>query len=330
MSKTNEYRNTIKWGIIGCGNVTEQKSGPAYSKIPGFELFAVMRRDAEKAKDYAFRHNVPHYFSEADTLINHPEVDAVYIATPPDTHEFYALKVAEAGKPCCIEKPMAVNYQECLQIIRAFDEKELPLFVAYYRRSLPRFNQIKTWIDNVEIGEIRHVSWYLSKSPSPTDLARVYNWRTDVKIAPGGYFEDLASHGLDLFAYYFGEITSVNGISLNQQKLYTANDAVVASWLHKSGVTGSGTWNFGSFERDDKVEIIGSKGKIQFAVFEDLPLQLINGKGTQEVFVEHPENIQFHHVQNMKEHLAGEIIHPSSGQSAAQTNWVMDKILNVI
>ncbi|HRE77141.1 MAG TPA: Gfo/Idh/MocA family oxidoreductase [Flavobacterium sp.] len=327
MSEINNSNKTVKWGIIGCGDVTERKSGPAYSKTEGFELFAVMRRDAEKVKDYALRHNVPHYFSNADELINHPEINAVYIATPPDTHKFYALKVAQAGKICCIEKPMAVDYHECEEILKAFDEKKLPLFVAYYRRSLPRFNQIKEWIDTDEIGKIRHISWYLSKTPSPIDLAQTYNWRTDAKIAPGGYFEDLASHGLDLFAHYFGEIKSVNGISLNQQKLYSAKDAIVANWLHESGVTGSGTWNFGSFERKDKVEIIGSKGKIEFAVFDEEPLLLTNQNGTKEIFIEHPENIQLYHVQNVRDHLLGVINHPSLGKYAAQTNWVMDKIV---
>lgn len=330
MSEINNLNKIVKWGIIGCGDVTERKSGPAYSKTEDFELFAVMRRDTQKAKDYALRHNVPHYFSNADELINHPEIDAVYIATPPDTHKFYALKVAQAGKTCCIEKPMAVNYQECQEILNAFEDKDLPVFVAYYRRSLPRFHQIKHWLEKGEIGEIRHISWYLSKTPSPIDLANTYNWRTDSKIAPGGYFEDLASHGLDLFAYYFGEITSVNGISLNQQKLYSAKDAIVANWRHDSGVTGSGTWNFGSFERKDKVEIIGSKGKIEFAIFDEAALLLTNQNGTKEVFIEHPENIQLFHVQNMRNHLIGKSSHPSLGKYAAQTNWVMDKILGVI
>lgn len=129
---------TVKWGIIGCGNVTEVKSGPAYQITDGFELVAVMRRNFDLAKDYAKRHNVPRYYNDADALINDPEVDAVYIATPPDTHHYYAMKVAQANKICCIEKPMAPSYVECLEITNTFKTKGLPLFVAYYRRSLPR------------------------------------------------------------------------------------------------------------------------------------------------------------------------------------------------
>lgn len=326
MSDQNTYPDTIRWGIIGCGDVTERKSGPAYQKTEGFQLTAVMRRDGDKAADYAKRHNVPNYYTDADALINDPEIDAVYIATPPDTHKYYGLKVAAAGKPCCIEKPMAPTYEECVAITNAFAEKELPLFVAYYRRSLPRFKQLKEWIENGKIGETRHISWHLCKPASEVDLSGEYNWRTDSQIATGGYFDDLASHGLDLFTWLSGNIKEVNGISLNQQGYYSAKDAIAASWLHESGVTGTGSWNFGSSLREDKVAIYGSKGKIEFSVFEEQPIKLINEQGTIELTIEHPENIQLYHVQNMREHLIGNAQHPSTGLTASHTNWVMDRI----
>jgi 1,5-anhydro-D-fructose reductase (1,5-anhydro-D-mannitol-forming) len=325
-----EYPEVIRWGIIGCGDVTERKSGPAYQKTKGFALHAVMRRDAAKAADYAVRHGVPKHYSDAGVLINDPDIDAVYIATPPDTHAYYALKVAAAGKPCCIEKPMAPSYADCLAICNAFKTKGLPLFVAYYRRSLPRFNLAKAWIEEGDIGIVRHVSWHLSRRPSAIDLLDEYNWRTDSKIAAGGYFDDLASHGLDLFNYLFGNVTDVSGVSGNQQGLYSAKDAIAASWLHESGVTGTGSWNFGSFERADRVEIIGSKGKIEFAIFEEVPLVLTTSSGSQEVVIEHPENIQLYHVHAMREHLAGNAKHPSTGLSGAHTSWFMDKILGTL
>ena len=316
-----------KWGIIGCGNVTELKSGPAYQKVAGFQLHAVMRRDVEKAKDYAFRHGVPKFYNDADNLINDPEIDAVYIATPPDTHAFYALKVAEAGKICCIEKPMAPSYEESVLVNNAFAEKNLPLFVAYYRRSLPRFEQIKTWIETGKIGTVRHISWHLSKPANDIDVSKAYNWRTDVKIAYGGYFDDLASHGMDLFVHFLGDIEIANGTAVNQQKLYTAMDAVTGFWVHKSGVTGSGSWNFGTEKREDTVQIYGSKGKITFSVFDENLIVLEYGNQKESLIIEHPENIQLFHVQNMKNHLSNKSIHPSTGSTAVHTGWVLDKIL---
>ncbi len=322
-----ENKDSIRWGIIGCGNVTEVKSGPAYQIIEGFELFGVMRRNLDKAEDYAKRHKVPFYTDDANALIQHPEIDAIYIATPPDTHKLYGLQVATAGKPCCIEKPMAPNYAESLAIYKAFKEKDIPLFLAYYRRSLPRFLKIKEWLSESMIGEVRHIKWYKSRTPSPLDVSGEYNWRTDAKIAPAGYFDDLASHGLDLFIFLLGDIVKANGFATNQQGLYSAYDAVSGSWMHKNGVMGSGSWNFGANETKDKVEIFGSKGEIRFSVLGEEPIELITPKKKESLVIPHPKHLHEFHVLNMKLHLAGKEIHPSTGESGLHTSLVMSKIL---
>lgn len=319
--------NKIRWGIIGCGKVTEVKSGPAYNQVNGFEIVAVMRRNLELAKDYAKRHRIKDFYNDADQLINATNLDAVYIATPPDTHHYYALKVAKAGKICCIEKPMAPSHEECLDINNAFQSKGIPLYVAYYRRSLPRFEKIKSLIDDNKIGEIRHISWELSKPVNEIDMSKTYNWRTDSNIAYGGYFDDLASHGLDLFIYLLGNISDVFGISTNQQALYSAKDAISATWLHNKGITGSGFWNFGTYTHKDKVEIIGNKGKITFSVFEQDPIILETLNEQKEFTIDNPKHIQFYHVENMRKDIDGLLEHPSKGDSAAHTAWVMDKIL---
>ncbi|OWY30173.1 Gfo/Idh/MocA family protein [Herbaspirillum robiniae] len=319
--------SALRWGIIGCGAVTERKSGPAYQQTPGFELAAVMRRDAALAADYAQRHGVPRWFDDAEALIRDPGIDAVYIATPPDSHLHYALKVAAAGKPCCVEKPMAPSHAECLAMLDAFDKAGLPLFVAYYRRSLPRFEQVRAWLAEGRIGAPRHIHWQLARTPGPDDLAGHYRWRTDARIAPGGYFDDLASHGLNLFSHFFGEVAQADGSSANQQGLYTACDAVSAAWRYRSGVTGSGSWHFGSFERADRVEITGSAGKITFSVFDEHALQLSTADGGERLEIPHPQHIQQHHVANMRTHLQGGARHPSCGDSAAHTAWMMDRIL---
>lgn len=321
----------MNWGFIGCGSVTEIKSGPAYQNTNGFNVVAVMRRDAEKLNDYAKRHNIKTTYTNADDLINDSSIDAIYIATPPDTHKYYALKVAKSGKPCCIEKPLSPSYAESLEIQNAFQEKNIPLFVAYYRRSLPRFLKVKEWLDNNYIGEIRHISAHLNKPASEIDLSKSYNWRTDVNIAPAGYFDDLASHGLDLFTYFLGNIKDAKGISLNQQKLYTSKDTVTASWLHENGITGSGVWNFGCDSHLDKVTIYGNKGTITFSVFHDNPIILKSESKEEKLFIENPKHIQQYHVENMRNYLVGDLnVHPSTGKTALHTSWVMSKILGEI
>ncbi len=318
----------IRWGIIGCGNVTEIKSGPAYQLTEGFETIAVMRRHLEKAKDYAQRHHVKKFYDDADALINDKDVDAVYIATPPDSHKFYALKVANAGKPCCIEKPITPNYQDSLDIVNAFNSSKTPLFTSYYRRSLPRFLKIKNWLDNKEIGEIRHINWLFCKPKNHLDVSKSYNWRTDPNIATGGYFDDLASHGLDLFAYLLGNFKDAHGICKNQQNLYGAYDTVTACWVHKNNITGSGSWNFGAQKRIDQVTIIGSNGEISFSVFTENPILLNNGNKNEELFIENPKHIQLFHIKGLRDELVlNKYKHPSTGTTATHTSWVMDKIL---
>ena len=322
---------TYHWGIIGCGNVTEVKSGPAYQQTEGFRLAAVMRRDEAKLKDYARRHGIEKGYTDAKALINDPDIDAVYIATPPDTHRLYALKVAAAGKPCCVEKPLAPSYADSLAVYEAFAAKGLPLFVAYYRRSLPRFEQVHTWLREERIGTVRHVNWVLHQAPSELDLAGTDNWRTDAEVAPGGYFDDLASHGLDLFTYLLGDIEQVSGVSLNQQGLYSAKDALSAAWLHAGGVTGAGSWNFGCDRKVDRVEIYGSQGEIEFSVFEDNPVVLDTEAGRESIRIDHPATVQLPHVRNMARQLLGEdYMHSSTGKSALHTSWVMDRILGQI
>lgn len=320
-------KTPIRWGFIGCGAVTEVKSGPAYRMTDGFEVSMVMRRDIDKAKDYARRHNIPNYTNNATELIESPLVDAVYIATPPDTHKLYALQVAKAGKPCCVEKPMAPSYQDSLAVYQAFEKKNLPLFIAHYRRSLPRFNKVRQWLNEDLIGAVRHVRWHLGKPPNELDISGNYNWRTDPKIAPGGYFDDLASHGLDLFSYFFGKVKEAQGFAKNQMGLYKTYDAIVGNWVYENGITGQGSWNFGTSEREDVVEIYGSKGKITFSVFGEEPIQLITQEKTESLFIENPRHIQQYHVENIKKHLFGEAAHPSMGADGLHISWVMDKIL---
>jgi len=317
----------LRWGIIGCGAVTEVKSGPPYQLTSGFSLDAVMRRDLQKAEDYAKRHGVPHFYKDVENIINNPEIDAVYIATPPDTHKLYGLMVAKAGKPCCIEKPLAPSYEDGVAIVKAFKAKNVPLFVAYYRRSLPRFLQVEKWLKEDKIGEIRHINWSFSKPANDVDLSKTYNWRTDAKIAPGGYFDDLASHGLDLFAYLLGNFKEVSGMSLNQQGLYSAKDAITATWMHENGITGTGSWNFGAFKRADSVTLIGSKGTIRFSVFKEEAVILENVDGIEELFIENPKHVQQYHVANLRADLIDGIPHPSTGDTALHTSWVMSQIL---
>ena len=217
----------INWGIIGCGDVTELKSGPAFNKVEHSRLVAVMRRDAVKAADYARRHGVPKWYSDGDLLINDPDVNAVYIATPPNTHASYAIAAMRAGKPVYVEKPMARTYQECQEMIRVSKETNMPLFIAYYRRTLPGFLKVKELLDKGAIGKPLTVNIRLHKAYGEMDQdPSAQHWHVDPEISGGGHFYDLASHQFDYLDFLFGPVTEVVGIAQNLAGLYRAEDTV--------------------------------------------------------------------------------------------------------
>ena len=281
---------TIRWGIIGCGDVTEVKSGPALYKTPDSELVAVMRRDADKARDYAARHSVPKWYDQADALIGDPAVNAVYIATPPDTHAYYTAQVAQAGKPVYVEKPMARNHGECLAMIDACRQAGVPLFVAYYRRALPAFLKVKSLVEEGAIGAVRFASIALCQpaSEDPDDLP----WRVVPEISGGGYFFDLASHQLDFLDFLLGPIAHASGHATNQAKLYQAEDAVTASFAFESGALGAGVWNFAADQHCDRIDIVGDKGRVAFSTFAFTPVELTTNAGIQAFAIDPPQHVQ--------------------------------------
>ena len=234
----------ISWGIIGCGNVTEVKSGPAFNKVKGSRLIAVMRRNPSLAEDYALRHNVPYFYSKADDLINDKNINAIYVATPPSTHAEYAIASIKAGKPVYIEKPMALNYTECLNINKASEKYKVPVFVAYYRRALPGFLKVKTLVENNSIGRVLFIQIQLFKSPSEDEMRGKLPWRVDPEISGGGHFFDLASHQLDYLDFLFGPIQKVKSIVVNQAGLYKAEDFVAAEFVFPDNIVGTGIWCF--------------------------------------------------------------------------------------
>lgn len=319
----------VSWGIIGCGNVTELKSGPAFSKVPHSTLLAVMRRDGEKAADYARRHLVPRWYTDAGQLINDPDINAIYVATPPDTHASYAIAAMRAGKPVYVEKPMARNFDECLEMLKVADETGMPLFVAYYRRTLPAFLKVKELIGDGAIGQPLTINIRLHKAAGEKDSNKEQqSWHIDPMVGGGGYFYDLASHQFDFLDFLFGPITSVQGIATNQAGYYKAEDTVSASFAFETGITGTGSWCFvvSRGAEEDIIEITGSKGKLSLSCFQHGELLLTTADGTKSFSFQNPENISHHLIRQVVETLRGEGDCISTGHSAARTSWVLDQI----
>lgn len=321
--------DTIRWGIIGCGNVCEVKSGPGFRLAEGSALTAVMRRDGAKAEDYATRHGVARWTTDANEIIEADDVDAVYVASPVGDHMDYALQTAAVGKPCYVEKPMARSRAECVRMVEAFEQAGQPLFVAYYRRGLPRFNHVKQLIADGTIGKVTSVS-LTHKGAAFRNVDRSnLPWRVVAERSGGGLYFDLASHALDVVDYMLGPLTQVQGSAANIASDHDVEDVVSMSFAFAEDAParqarGMGLWNFASDKGDDRIIISGTEGQIELATFGHHRVTL--QRGGDETITEHPDpkHIQQPLIQSMVDQLRGKGACPSTGVSAARTAAVMD------
>lgn len=323
--------NYLKWGFIGCGEVTELKSGPAFSEVEGSSVVAVMSRTEERARTYAIKHGVPRWYTDAQELINDPEVNAVYVATPPSSHATYAIMAMKAGKPVYVEKPLASSYEDCARVNRVSEETGMPCFVAYYRRYLPYFQKVKDIVNSGQIGKMVNVNVRFATPPREMDYGKdgKLPWRLQTDIAGGGYFYDMAPHQFDLLQDMFGVIVEARGICANRGGLYEAEDSVSACFEFENGLPGSGSWCFVAHEsaQEDRIELVGDRGSVSFSVFDYKPIKLHTSEGTETISVPNPPYVQFPIIKKVIEHLQGLNMCSCTSVSATPTNWALDRIL---
>ncbi len=315
----------IRWGIIGVGSVCEVKSGPGFYKNPNSQLLAVMRRDLEKARDFAARHKVPLWYDNADALLNNPDIDAVYIATPPAQHKDYALAALAAGKDVYIEKPVTLNADECKQLIAAAAQSNNKVCVAHYRRALPFFVHIGELLRAGAIGTPLLARIEMLR-PAPETPYNDDNWRLNPAVSGGGLFHDLAPHQLDLLLHWFGGVQTASGIALNQRQLSAADD-LVQGWAQlASGLVVQGRWHFAlaPMHKRDQGEIIGTLGSIHFSFFGDAALQLIDSNGERTITLSHPEHVQQPLIEQVNDYFRGNGANPCSLQDALAVMELMD------
>jgi predicted dehydrogenase len=318
--------DTIRWGIVGCGKVTEVKSGPGFSKVPGSSIAMVMRRDAALAEDYARRHGVPRWTTDADALIADPGVDAVYVATPVGLHLEYALKICAAGKPCYVEKPMARNTTEAEAMVAAFRRADLPLFVAYYRRGLPRFLKVKQLIADGAIGVLTNVS-YRCASPHHRRTGDL-PWRLKAEESGGGLFMDIGCHTLDVLDFITGPLHAVQGGAANVASDHAVEDSVAMAFRLASGGLGTASWDFASDQHEELILFSGTEGRVTISTFGQEPVKLERGKESEFFDLPNPVHVQQPLIATIVGQLQGKGACPSTGETALRTTRVMDAVLD--
>jgi predicted dehydrogenase len=322
----------INWGIIGCGDVTEIKSGPAFYKVAGSSLYAVMRRDATKAADYAARHHVPVFYTDALQLIQDVNVQAIYIATPPNLHEQYALAAIDAGKPVYVEKPMTLNADSAKKMTAYANQKGVKLVVAHYRNAQPIFLKVKQLLADNTIGEVHTAQIdYSRKAPTATELQHPsMAWRLDPKQSGGGLFHDLAPHQLGLMQFFFGDSLHCKGFSSNHNKAIRADDLVTGMALFNHNIHFFGNWDFNAAPHLEKdvCFIRGTKGSIEFSVFNNTQIRLsIHNKAVEEIDFDPLPHVQQPMIERVVQYFKGNGENPCSPESAVSVMQMMDSFV---
>lgn len=317
----------IKWGLIGCGNVVEKKSGPAFNTTKNSSIYAVMRRDITKAKESAEKLGAEKYYDNVDNLLADNEINAVYIATPPGLHLEQAVKCCKAKKPTYIEKPFARNYQEAMQIIKMFEDENIPLYVAHYRRALPKFIKIKEILQSGKLGKICELDFRLNRRYNYEEIHNT--WLYNTELSGGGKFYDIAPHSIDIMVYLLGNFIEINGIATNNNKEYDVEDMVVMSFKTDTGVIGTANFNSLALDKKDKMIIYGTKGKIEFSIHGDNAILITTNEGEEKIEIDNPKIIQENMIKEVVNSLMnGQHLHTCTGREALETYRIMDIVLD--
>jgi predicted dehydrogenase len=309
----------VRWGVIGPGDVVERKSGPALQDVTGSQLLAVAGRSPARAADFARRHGVPRCYATPAELLADADVDAVYVATPPGSHREYAVAAAEAGKHVYVEKPMARTGAECDSMIVASERAGVDLYVAYYRRALPRFVAAEQAIADGMIGQLRSVDvrlWQVRHGDG--------GWRLDPATSGGGLFLDLGSHTLDWLDHAVGPLQLV----ASEVDGGPAESRVDVALATVTGLPVTGQWRFDASEHVDEIAIHGSEGTLRMSTFgTDAP---VLGDGAHEVTLSSgppPAVVQEPLIANVVDAIRGDAEPLSTGRSAARTSHLIDAVL---
>ena len=299
----------IGWGMIGCGDVTEQKNGPGLYLANRSRLVGVANRTRARAEDWVRRHGAGRVYESAEALLAEPAVDIVYVATTPDCHKKYAIACAEAGKHCYLEKPIALSYREAEEIQAAFQKSGTKIFVAHYRRGMTRYKEIKRLLDSGAIGKVRGMQMLRTQRQTAEERrpeTAEKPWRVQRGISGGSHFFEGDIHILDLSVFLVGPADNFRLEALNETGFYEGADAVSLSACTETGVLISGLWCYAAYRKLDRVIIFGDKGSITFQYGQnDGPVTIETEDGVKEIrpFV-HP-NIGTEQIQDIVDELLG-------------------------
>ena len=282
---------TVKWGLIGCGDIAQKRVAPALRDLSNCELLAVTRSRPDLAESFAHRFGARKWYSAWQELLADKEIDAVYIATPVHLHAAQGIAAAEAGKHVLCEKPMAMNVKECDEMIAACRANNVKLGVAYYRRFYPVIDRIKGVIASGEIGkpvlvQINAFEWF----DPPPDYPRYWFLKRD--LAGGGPMFDFGCHRIEALVNIFGPVKQVTSMVSNVVFNREVEDTSTSLFQFESGTCGVLSVTHASSEPRDTLDVFGAQGSINIPVLNAGQMRIRTSNG--ERMESHPPALNIH------------------------------------
>lgn len=319
----NSNSNIIHWGIIGGGKVVQHKSGLGFNIEDKSRVVAVMRRNMADAIYTANSLGATKGYTDLATFLVDTEIDAVYIATPPGLHYQQALACLDAEKAVYVEKPFTIQASQAADLVEKFAAKKTPLFVAHYRRALPKFRKARELIES-KIGTPLEFELRLTRNIA-TDLG--HPWLFD-PILGGGKFFDIAPHYLDILIYFFGHITATQTFVRHVKSPNNGADIVKMVLSHASGVIGTANFNFVSNQPSDKLSIYGTNGELHFSVADNGDILWKGFESAEETFcLPFPACVQAPMILEVVNYLLEKTGNPCFGQDALETMRIIENSL---
>jgi predicted dehydrogenase len=318
--------STLKWGLIGYGDLADKRVAAALREAYGSTLTGVWGRDAGKTQEFASRHEIENAHASLDELLQ-SDVNAIYVCTPPDSHAEYSLAALEAGKHILVEKPMASSADECKAMIAKAAEKNLTLGIAYYRRAYPKMQQIKKLIDEGVLGtptwvNIAAHSWFDPASDDPK------HWRVEKNKSGGaGALADIGVHRLDLLDYWLGESKVLFSDLQHLVQDYEVEDGASAVLQLKNGAPVHCYFSWNSKTWVDRFEIVGSEGKIIAEPLDGPSLVVIRGRDREELQIEAPTNAHLPYVEDFVRAVNDKSTPLCDGEAGLRTNQLLETIV---
>jgi predicted dehydrogenase len=316
--------NTLRWGLIGCGDIARRRVAPALRDLDNCRLINVTREKIDQLEAFAREFGAEKWVADWHELVADPDIDAVYIATPVYLHHKMTLEAAARGKHVLCEKPMAMTESECKAMILACESQGVRLGIAYYRHFYPTVRRTHAIIREGVIGDVKIVQMN-AFSPFDRKPGEPRYWLLEKGKSGGGPMMDFGCHRIEVMLDLLGPVTDVHAEISNLRFQREVEDTAIAHLVFSNGVRGLLTVTHVVAEGQDTLDVYGTKGSVHIPVLNQGKLILRTERDTVEQLPLH-ENLHIPFIKDFTLAVLQDRPPGVPGETGLEVNNILTKI----